>query len=1144
MANPYNTGHHWNQDQMNYAHVQLEQEYDFAGIPIPGNGQPQVVGGQPSYGTGEAYQYSQQHLPQNGPNGNPNASPIHNVSAIAPNAQQPRNNRVVPSQGPVAGAYVHGVYGSQQSVPSGTTEATNHYRSNSMNFNFSSAGAAMQGVDVTRSPPNMASGFLTSSPLYDNFPQASTSTHQQAYYQPNTDDQADGPLAKRQRGQAFKDDPDDLEGDIGQDQKDANKSKLSRACARCKTLKVRCEAKTETEPCKRCFNGGHECVIPGRKIRRTPPKREHLLSQIQSQAAEIERLIQELEKVTSASKGGQGGPDQIDTSGVNNLHSPVLSPSTASGVFFGSEEHSADIIDDDDHPTSNGNNPALNKAVEDWISKARESLHEFGTFIGIGGAGMPKSYLVDEDFEESESSEDDYVDVREDLEEQQQLGNEDDQYRLAVQDPNGAGMAYREGAPTPPQHLRHHSSNSSIGTTATGATAATAGTSVTTSTNARPKKTGNNESYEKPATLPVEASPFGMFGSLSLGGPKSRATSVEPGEEDKQTGIANDEFFKPTTAPHALGRRLESAQHQAPAILTRGIISPQEAEKLFKIYFNNMNLSLSLLDPVLYTAQRTFYRSPFLFTVICAIASRFYSERSDLYAKTMHYAQLAAGTALISGNKNIEMCQAYILLSLYPVPARKWEDQRSWLYLGLAIRTATDLNLHLPTTAKPLNENHAREMLNRTRVWINCLNLDRSTGSQYGKPPIISPKDYIANHSENWWTSSQYNMKNFDIHICAYNSELKVMSAFIAKIYSDPDHPTGLNKTVAFEQIATETDDELKRLGEQWFAVLAQTDMSDPQNSFRTGLLRLAYSYSRLVALSYGFQHAFGKTDGVDENPFLMRCLRAASDVVDAVVHDICRPSQIHYFRHGPEAQSVFVTFASAFLVKLLQPKFAAYLTPETRVEIRALVQKVVDLLGSPEVAIDDRHGPKLYSRFLEKLLAKPMARLDPMSPGVSSNASLSRGKGRATRSPASQTPASSTFDLPPVYNHPSPVTSSSLSPPPTDSALSFDNFAPMGPTDPFALEAAASVAASNSADSSSLDAMMSADFFQPPLEFDDHIVQSLQSLTDPSGWQDISLPGFNWMTQFQQNLGLDLNNNALFDQNMVPEYLTGPSNN
>ena len=52
----------------------------------------------------------------------------------------------------------------------------------------------------------------------------------------------------------------------------------------------------------------------------------------------------------------------------------------------------------------------------------------------------------------------------------------------------------------------------------------------------------------------------------------------------------------------------------------------------------------------------------------------------------MRYAQLAAGTALIGGQKSVEVVHAYILLALYPVPARKWEDDRSWIYLGVAIR--------------------------------------------------------------------------------------------------------------------------------------------------------------------------------------------------------------------------------------------------------------------------------------------------------------------------------------------------------------------------------------------------------------------------------------------------------------------------
>jgi len=109
-------------------------------------------------------------------------------------------------------------------------------------------------------------------------------------------------------------------------------------------------------------------------------------------------------------------------------------------------------------------------------------------------------------------------------------------------------------------------------------------------------------------------------------------------------------------------------------------------------------------------------------------------------------------------------------------------------------RIATDLNLHIPIKEKPRDERQAREALNRTRIWLNCFNLDRSTGSQYGKPPIISNADYVANHSTEWYKTSQFNIEHFDIHICAYNAELRVMASFMGKIYNDPEQPTGLNK--------------------------------------------------------------------------------------------------------------------------------------------------------------------------------------------------------------------------------------------------------------------------------------------------------------------------------------------------------------
>ena len=59
-----------------------------------------------------------------------------------------------------------------------------------------------------------------------------------------------------------------------------------------------------------------------------------------------------------------------------------------------------------------------------------------------------------------------------------------------------------------------------------------------------------------------------------------------------------------------------------------------------------------------------------------------------MYPIAMHFAKSAAANALVDGWKSVELCQAYILMSIYAVPARRWEEDRSWLYTGLAIRCA------------------------------------------------------------------------------------------------------------------------------------------------------------------------------------------------------------------------------------------------------------------------------------------------------------------------------------------------------------------------------------------------------------------------------------------------------------------------
>lgn len=65
----------------------------------------------------------------------------------------------------------------------------------------------------------------------------------------------------------------------------------------------------------------------------------------------------------------------------------------------------------------------------------------------------------------------------------------------------------------------------------------------------------------------------------------------------------------------------------------------------------------------------------------------------------------------MDSKKSVELCQAYLLLSVWPLPSRKYDEDRAWLYLGLAIRMAMDLNLHLPTNVDIVGEQQEREVL-------------------------------------------------------------------------------------------------------------------------------------------------------------------------------------------------------------------------------------------------------------------------------------------------------------------------------------------------------------------------------------------------------------------------------------------------
>ncbi|TFK20177.1 hypothetical protein FA15DRAFT_673724 [Coprinopsis marcescibilis] len=485
------------------------------------------------------------------------------------------------------------------------------------------------------------------------------------------------------------------------------------------------------------------------------------------------------------------------------------------------------------------------------------------------------------------------------------------------------------------------------------------------------------------SSLPESHVPLGLIANLSLSNnkmsksKKRKPTSkdairdaiaaAEEDYDDDNVGVANETYFMPGPATDLKIRATLIEQHSPPEILVHNLVTPKDVDNLFGIFYTRINPFVSLLDPVLHTPSSTFARCPFLFTVVCAISSRYYPEKSEIYPIAMHFAKHAAATALIDGWKSVELCQAYILMSIYAVPAMRWEEDRSWLYIGLAIRIATDLNLHNASTIKATSEKQEREILNKTRVWLICFNLDRSTATQFGKPSTIK-EDYIVRNAKDWYSKSKYNHP-YDIHLCAYSTLLQIVAKFHDEIFSDPSSPTGLNKRVDFRSVTLEHDRHLTNFHQEWLKKFGQESKIDDQGSiFRCSLLPFLVSYSRLVMFSFGFQQAFhrGLQDG-DEVLF-NKCLESAKAVLECMV-DTLAPSG--YMRYAPDGHFIFAAFASAFLLKLLRPEFSDLWKKEEELRVYELIGSLIKVLSSTKVAIDGRHTPNLYAKFLTALMTK-----------------------------------------------------------------------------------------------------------------------------------------------------------------------------
>jgi len=209
-------------------------------------------------------------------------------------------------------------------------------------------------------------------------------------------------------------------------------------------------------------------------------------------------------------------------------------------------------------PTTTDQDVIIPKAeVLDWVAKAKESIEAFGGYIGIGTASVAKNLIGDsDDSMDSDSDDDDrFLSAR---------GSDDEGASVASDD---RWLAPRRASPETRGRRRRDLSS------------------------------------EKPATIPSHVAPFGLMANLLRKTRLDDGQGEDNAENADEVGVARKDYFRASVSnrmprvfpsdrlciafsvatPDPTARITDVDHDLNPDILTGGIVTPGEVEKLFKM---------------------------------------------------------------------------------------------------------------------------------------------------------------------------------------------------------------------------------------------------------------------------------------------------------------------------------------------------------------------------------------------------------------------------------------------------------------------------------------------------------------------------------------------------------------------------------
>jgi hypothetical protein len=121
---------------------------------------------------------------------------------------------------------------------------------------------------------------------------------------------------------------------------------------------------------------------------------------------------------------------------------------------------------------------------------------------------------------------------------------------------------------------------------------------------------------------------------------------------------------------------------------------------------------------------------------------------------------------------------------------------------------------------------------------------------------------------------------------------------------------------------------------------------------------------------SFGFQKLFAEKKDARNTLFFNKCHASAKEVVRIMIDELTHSG---YMKYAPDGYFVFAAFASAFLIKIIRPRPGSppLLSKSEETSTVELISRLIQTFSSPDIAVDEKHTPRLYALFLTALLTR-----------------------------------------------------------------------------------------------------------------------------------------------------------------------------